>query len=548
MRNRRWKGSRAVRVGIVSLLVMAVLPPQRADAAPSYHYEMKFQSDFRGADHLFDGWDFSGSGRVVFPKRQADWYYDLHVANADGTNESCLTCDKPFLPNRHMGTAYWMPGGQFIVFTAERAVHGGNPPYCHEPWCGSYGALPGYGAYNDVWIIRSDGTQAWKLTDIPEIDTGEGQIIPSVSPNGLKIMWNYRSQGADPFASDWRVWGRWQIKVANLTWSGGSYGVGNPSATGIQTYEPGFGLNEANSFSRDSSQILFSSSMSASEAFDLQIYSVNVAGFTGLKNLTNNGHFNEHPMVTADGSKLVYMSGEETSNDSDWWIMDLAGTNRQRLSYINEDWHPQWTGSPKLNGNAPLAPDMSYPIRFKSTQFVSPFIYQGLIKQGTITRRSAGTGTGLRGEYFSDPFLTPANLVLTRTDPHLSFIWRENPPGTGETNSPAPGIVPSNGFSSKWTGKVQAYPGTTGWHTFRCVHDDGCQVWVNNQLVIDSWAPFPGVHDSGWIWLVGGTKYDIKVQHYEGTGDAELRLAWTGWGTGANFDWEIVPKTQLYLT
>src|SRR5262249_13446545 len=56
-----------------------------------------------------------------------------------------------------------------------------------------------------------------------------------------------------------------------------------------------------------------------------------------------------------------------------------------------------------------------------------------------------GAGTGLVGNYFSDPSLT--NLALTRTDATVNFSWSNAPPGNG---------VPATGFSARWTGKVQA--------------------------------------------------------------------------------------------
>jgi hypothetical protein len=66
-------------------------------------------------------------------------------------------------------------------------------------------------------------------------------------------------------------------------------------------------------------------------------------------------------------------------------------------------------------------------------------------------------------------------------------------------------------------------------------------VWVDGQLIIDAWWWWPGVHD-GSIYLAPGATYSIKVELVESWGDAQMRLAWKN----ADFDWEIVPTSQLY--
>jgi hypothetical protein len=63
----------------------------------------------------------------------------------------------------------------------------------------------------------------------------------------------------------------------------------------------------------------------------------------------------------------------------------------------------------------------------------------------------AGLGTGLVANYFSDPNLT--RLVGTRTDATVNFDW-----GTGAPIASAP----ADGFSARWTGKVQAQFSETG--------------------------------------------------------------------------------------
>ncbi len=93
-------------------------------------------------------------------------------------------------------------------------------------------------------------------------------------------------------------------------------------------------------------------------------------------------------------------------------------------------------------------------------------------------------GSGLMGHYYTNSSTTytnaanfnPTNLFLTRLDPVIDFIW-------GPTNPP-PNL--SNGlYSVRWTGQVQPQYSET--YFFDVRSDDGCKLWVGDQLVINNW-------------------------------------------------------------
>jgi hypothetical protein len=140
-----------------------------------------------------------------------------------------------------------------------------------------------------------------------------------------------------------------------------------------------------------------------------------------------------------------------------------------------------------------------------------------------------GTGTGLKGDYYSGVSFN--SLVLTRTDATVNFDW-----GQG---SPAPSI-PNDYYSVRWTGSVQPLYSET--YTFYVYMDDGARLWVNNQLIVDSWANGRAREKSGTITLTAGTKYSIKLEYYENTGGATCKLSWSS----ANQGKQIVPQSQLY--
>jgi RHS repeat-associated protein len=150
----------------------------------------------------------------------------------------------------------------------------------------------------------------------------------------------------------------------------------------------------------------------------------------------------------------------------------------------------------------------------------------------TPTNTSVPTSTptvGLKGEYYKDePYRGQFNtLQMVRYDDTLNFVW-----GSG---SPAKS-VPSDFFSVRWTGRVKtpSTDGSTGMYTFQTVSDEGVRLWVNDQLIIDDWTAHPqDTTDIGQIYLEGGgAEYDIKVEYYEGTGNATMQLKWLPPGGG----------------
>lgn len=140
-----------------------------------------------------------------------------------------------------------------------------------------------------------------------------------------------------------------------------------------------------------------------------------------------------------------------------------------------------------------------------------------------------GAGTGLRAEYFTGIAFNASKLI--RTDSVIDFNWAYGAPDASMT---------VDNFSVRWTGKVQ--PRYSQTYTFSMAKDDGIRLWVNGQLIIDSWGYSGTAEISGTIALVAGQLYDIKVEYYEGASVAKAQLFWSATGQAK----EIVPKTQLY--
>ncbi|HTE11700.1 MAG TPA: PA14 domain-containing protein, partial [Chitinophagaceae bacterium] len=156
----------------------------------------------------------------------------------------------------------------------------------------------------------------------------------------------------------------------------------------------------------------------------------------------------------------------------------------------------------------------------------------------TKTTFTTAAGAGLQGVYYNGITLAGTPL-LTRIDPTINFKfdWDQQP----IILSPAPGIVPDDFYSVRWTGFVQPLYAET--YTFYTNSDDGIRLWVNNVLLVDSWIDQDAsIQRSGSIALLAGQKYDIKIEFYEKAGASVTKLYWSSASTPK----AIVPESQLY--
>ncbi len=286
-------------------------------------------------------WDVSGSNLIAYSKKGSDKFYDIYLSLPNGTKDTCITCNNPLLPNKHIANMAWHPSGKWLIAIVEKKVHKGS----------STDALPGFGAYCDVWLIRKDGKKVFKLIDIPN-DYDHGVIAPRFSNNGKKIVWTERKI-KPKFISPTQTFGFWVIKTANFEFDKDSI----PIVKEIKTIEPkGDGFYECYGFSPNDKQLIFCSSMSEKSVWTQQIYLIDTSG-TDLKKLTTEG-YNEHSVFTPDGTKIVWMSNLNNKNKgTDWWIMNADGSDKKRLTYFNDKNSKHYEGHARWAGLISFSPD-----------------------------------------------------------------------------------------------------------------------------------------------------------------------------------------------
>ncbi len=129
--------------------------------------------------------------------------------------------------------------------------------------------------------------------------------------------------------------------------------------------------------------------------------------------------------------------------------------------------------------------------------------------------RAPNDEAGLKAEFFGNRNLEGAP-ILTRIDKEVDFDW-----GTG---SPAPGVVPVDEFSARWTGKL--VPAVSGKYRFGAIADDGVRIYLDGKLIAEDWTQHAPTTVSGEVNLEAGRTYDLKMEYYEAKIGAVAKLAW----------------------
>ncbi|HEY3782301.1 MAG TPA: glycoside hydrolase family 3 N-terminal domain-containing protein [Fimbriimonadaceae bacterium] len=130
---------------------------------------------------------------------------------------------------------------------------------------------------------------------------------------------------------------------------------------------------------------------------------------------------------------------------------------------------------------------------------------------------------GLKAEYFTNIDLK-GEPAFTRVDPSVSFDWGQKAPKEG---------FPLENYSTRWTGFLTAPKTST--YTIAATSDDGMRVWINDKLIADQWSTHSAQTVLAHINLVAGQRVPIKVEYFQGTGDAIAKVGWVDEQAGNGF-------------
>ena len=242
----------------------------------------------------------------------------------------------------------------------------------------------------------------------------------------------------------------------------------------------------------------------------------NGATWQPTQRLSNDNGDSTHSDLEADSGRAHIVWGDSTSASTGGIYYRLSSDN-------GATWAIQETVASTGGKTAPL---LAVTANYVHVTYGGWYYRRSL---AIVPPPPTGNGNGLAATYYDNIDLTGPSV--SRIDPVIDFNW-----GDG---SPDPAIGPDT-FSARWTG--QLLPQFTETYTLYANVNNGVRLWVNEQLVVDTWASGSPGEYSGTIALTAGVKANLKMEFYESTFVAEAHLSWSNPSTGK----QVVPKSQLF--
>ncbi len=302
--------------------------------------------------------DFGSDGRIgakwnaatktiAYGRPQQDGHYHAFIADADGDHERRVAF-AAWHDDRHQFPAAWHPSGDLLVMLVERNEH--------ERF--SVDATPGYGAYTDYWAVSREGSQAWKLYAPPD---GYDHAIThaAFSPDGSKFVWTERVKAPRLFDPNLFA-GAYVFKVADFV------RLPEPHLAHVRSFRPGDvdQGGEVESIAGDNRTIAFYSTYVSRNLFASRIYTMDIESGE-VRELTTES-FAQAPTFTPDGRRIVYMTGAGADvfpfqlQGADWWSMNVDGSDKRRLTFMNVGGNPQSVNRFRLAGSLSFTSDTSF--------------------------------------------------------------------------------------------------------------------------------------------------------------------------------------------
>ena len=146
-----------------------------------------------------------------------------------------------------------------------------------------------------------------------------------------------------------------------------------------------------------------------------------------------------------------------------------------------------------------------------------------MVPAAQLSSVAAGrTIPGLSAEYFDNNRLA-GEARVRRIDSQVDFGWTLNSPARE---------IPFDWYSVRWTGSLTVPPG--GARRVGVEGNDGYRLYLDGRLIIDNWRKQSYGTRMVNVALRPGTKHDVKLEYFESTGNARVKLVWDA---GITNDW-----------
>jgi Tol biopolymer transport system component len=176
------------------------------------------------------------------------------------------------------------------------------------------------------------------------------------------VVWAERIGGEGSSGFSRGSWGEWAIKVASFSVSGGV-----PRLANIQTIQPGsrHRLYETHGFTPGGRKIIFSATAERGKnpfGFDIYLYDLQTRELTNLTDSPD--EWDEHAQISPKGDKILWMSskglpfnGRAADVKTEFWIMNLDGSEKTRLTLFNDPNSPEYIPEGVVAGDTSWSPD-----------------------------------------------------------------------------------------------------------------------------------------------------------------------------------------------
>lgn len=162
------------------------------------------------------------------------------------------------------------------------------------------------------------------------------------------------------------------------------------------------------------------------------------------------------------------------------------------------------------------------------------------VPSGTFSPTINATFTNTAISTGANTFTVPVNCTVAPASLAGAIVGGTN--GWNSATGPV-GMSPAasgNAWSVRWTGQV--LPQYSETYTFDIKSDDSAKLWVNGVLLVDRWVAQGATEYVNTIDLKAGTLYDIQIDYWNSSGNAEARLYW--WSPSQVK--QIIPQGRLF--